>query len=128
MALQKCHECGNDVSSEAKSCPKCGAAVKSKSSAFKAVVAVLIFACFGAYFYGGGIERDTSRQMDNMEITLAHNEAMQYQIAKRNGSQTDACVHASMASAAFLQAKDEASFKQWKDIEKSECGIVEVKQ
>lgn len=29
MALLKCYECGNDVSSEAKSCPKCGAKVKS---------------------------------------------------------------------------------------------------
>ena len=25
MALMKCHECGSDVSSEAKTCPKCGA-------------------------------------------------------------------------------------------------------
>lgn len=29
MALQKCHECGKDVSSEAKSYPNCGAPVKS---------------------------------------------------------------------------------------------------
>ena len=29
MALQKCHECGKDVSSEAKSCPNCGAIVKT---------------------------------------------------------------------------------------------------
>lgn len=28
MALQKCHECGKDVSDEAKSCPSCGAKVK----------------------------------------------------------------------------------------------------
>ncbi|MBT8567352.1 zinc ribbon domain-containing protein [Polynucleobacter paneuropaeus] len=28
MALIKCRECGNDVSSEAKTCPKCGIAVK----------------------------------------------------------------------------------------------------
>lgn len=28
MALIKCHECGNDVSTTAKTCPKCGAHVK----------------------------------------------------------------------------------------------------
>lgn len=28
MALQKCHECGKDISDEAKSCPSCGAKVK----------------------------------------------------------------------------------------------------
>jgi hypothetical protein len=49
MALQKCHECGNDVSSEAKSCPKCGAAVKSKSNAFKVVIGVLLVLCAFAY-------------------------------------------------------------------------------
>lgn len=29
MALQKCHECAKDVSSEAASCPNCGAKVKA---------------------------------------------------------------------------------------------------
>lgn len=28
MALQKCHECGKDVSTTAKACPSCGASVK----------------------------------------------------------------------------------------------------
>ena len=28
MALIKCHECGNEVSTEAKACPKCGAKVR----------------------------------------------------------------------------------------------------
>lgn len=31
MALKKCEECGNDVSTEAASCPKCGARIKKKS-------------------------------------------------------------------------------------------------
>ena len=28
MAIQKCHECGKDVSTTAKACPNCGASVK----------------------------------------------------------------------------------------------------
>jgi hypothetical protein len=32
MALKKCKECGNEVSTKAKTCPKCGAPVKSSSS------------------------------------------------------------------------------------------------
>lgn len=31
MALIKCHECGNEVSTEAKACPKCGATVRIPS-------------------------------------------------------------------------------------------------
>jgi hypothetical protein len=45
----------------------------------------------------------------------------QYDIAKRNGTRIDACVHAGMVSAAMLQAKDEAGFKKWKATEKADC-------
>lgn len=44
MALIKCKECGNEVSTEAKTCPKCGARVKPSSGCLPAL----------AYF-GGGI-------------------------------------------------------------------------
>ena len=33
MALIKCTECGNEVSTKAKACPNCGAPVKSVSNA-----------------------------------------------------------------------------------------------
>ena len=33
MALTKCHECGQDVSTQAKACPTCGAQVKKPSGA-----------------------------------------------------------------------------------------------
>lgn len=45
----------------------------------------------------------------------------QYEIAKRNGSQLDTCVHAGFAAAAFLQAKDEAGYAQWKKTETADC-------
>ena len=34
MSLEKCRECGKDVSSEAKACPHCGAVVKTTSGPF----------------------------------------------------------------------------------------------
>jgi hypothetical protein len=39
MALIKCKECGNEVSSDAKSCPKCGAPTPKKTSLLTWVVA-----------------------------------------------------------------------------------------
>jgi hypothetical protein len=33
----------------------------------------------------------------------------------------NACVHAGFVSAAFIQAKDEDSYKRWKAIEKTDC-------
>lgn len=34
MALKQCHECGSQVSTEAKSCPNCGAPVKDQNAEF----------------------------------------------------------------------------------------------
>jgi hypothetical protein len=42
MALVKCKECGLDVSTGAKSCPKCGATVPKKTSLFTWLVLLLI--------------------------------------------------------------------------------------
>jgi hypothetical protein len=45
MALMKCKECGNQISSSAKSCPKCGAKVKSSGcfgKLFKIAVYIVI--------------------------------------------------------------------------------------
>ena len=44
MALKECKECGNDVSTEAASCPKCGAVLKRKIGFWRIIgAAVLIF-------------------------------------------------------------------------------------
>lgn len=34
MALMKCHECGSEISSEAKTCPKCGAEPRKRTGIF----------------------------------------------------------------------------------------------
>lgn len=42
MALTKCTECGNEVSTNADSCPKCGAKVKRKSIGCGGIILILI--------------------------------------------------------------------------------------
>ena len=46
MALIKCHECQNDVSTEAKVCPKCGAKVRVPKDKKKMSLGVKIFIGF----------------------------------------------------------------------------------
>ena len=41
MALIKCKECGNEVSSKAESCPKCGAGIKSKPMGCGTLIGVI---------------------------------------------------------------------------------------
>lgn len=56
MALVQCHECGKDVSTEAKTCPACGAKVRkppkqvSRQTLFVlgGVVLIMVFASMGA--------------------------------------------------------------------------------
>lgn len=51
MALIKCKECGAEVSSEAKSCPKCGAKVKTKGMGFGAfLLLIFIIGIFASLF------------------------------------------------------------------------------
>jgi len=66
---------------------------------------------FGAwYMLGGGIEQH-----------VADDAVKQYEMAKRNGTPIDICVHAGLVSAAYLQAKDEENYRRWKQIETGDC-------
>lgn len=57
MALLKCHECGNNVSTEAKACPSCGAPVKKQqqetSAAGGCLVIIVVVGIVGYLGYSG---------------------------------------------------------------------------
>jgi len=42
MALKKCHECGQQVSTSAKACPRCGAKVKKGMGCGSMIVAIFV--------------------------------------------------------------------------------------
>jgi hypothetical protein len=42
MALKKCRECGNDISTKAAACPKCGAVLKKKGGCLSVVVLLFL--------------------------------------------------------------------------------------
>jgi hypothetical protein len=53
MALQKCHECHREVSSEAKTCPSCGAKVRKKTSVLVWIIVGLVgFGVLSSMFAG----------------------------------------------------------------------------
>jgi len=56
-----------------------------------------------------------------MRTNVAAQFVEQYQIAKRQGKPTDVCVQAGIVAAAYLQAKDEAGYQQWKRTEQEDC-------
>jgi hypothetical protein len=77
---------------------------------------------FCAWWYlGGGLESDVNRRMSDIHNQVAADAVTQYGIAKRNGTAMDACVRAGLVAEAYLQAKDEAQYQQWKQTEKADC-------
>lgn len=54
MALYKCHECGTEISTEAKSCPKCGAKTTSKTGCGTLVLIGIVAAAILSVMFGGG--------------------------------------------------------------------------
>ena len=59
MALKKCKECGNEVSTKAASCPKCGAVIMKKTGCLGYIgAAFLIFIVLGVI---GSLMNDGTR-------------------------------------------------------------------
>lgn len=59
--------------------------------------------------------------LENIEKQVATDSVDQYNIAKKQGDPMMVCVQAGFVSAAYLQAKDDANYNKWKDIEKADC-------
>lgn len=59
--------------------------------------------------------------MGAIEKQVADDAVAQYETAKAVGDAMTMCTYASMAVAAYIQAKDAAKAKEWKAIEKADC-------
>jgi|ERR1700680_412314 len=95
------------------------------------------------YFFGGGLEKQTASNMQEIqkqsavtmqeiENKVAADAVEKYEIARRNylsetevsamrASAIDVCVQAGLVTAAYLQAKDEAHYQEWKRKESVDC-------
>ncbi len=123
MAMIKCTSCGNEISSKAASCPKCGHPnEKAKRLSVGKVVGYLALVGLLFWFFaGGGLDKQAAREMQKIENQVAVDAVNQYEIAKRQGNAIQICVQAGLVSAAYLQAKDENNYQQWKRTESEDC-------
>ena len=80
MALIKCHECGAEISSESKSCPKCGAKPPYRPSAvFVLIVVLLVVFAVKASF----TEHKPPREKTPEEIAADHRTRMAYVMMRK---------------------------------------------
>lgn len=68
-----------------------------------------------------GNDASMDNPMTQIYDKTASDAVAQYGIAKRNGSPMDACVQAQVVTAAYLQAKNEAAYKQWMHTKATDC-------
>ena len=124
MSLKPCRECKKEVAASAKTCPHCGVARPAVSpgvNAASALITLLLVGGVAWYFFGGGLERQAATDLQNISDKVAQDAVDQYNIAARSGSAMDRCVQAGMVAAAFLQAKNNPAYSEWKVTEGRDC-------
>lgn len=123
MDMIKCTSCGNEISPKAAACPGCGHPnEKAKgSSGWPSVGYVALAVGIFWYFAGGDSGKQVGLDMQKIKNQVATDAVNQYQIAKRQGDLIPLCVQAGMVSAAYLQAKDEPNYREWKETESYDC-------
>lgn len=122
MTLIACSSCGEQISKKAAACPKCGHPnPKANHLSGGSVLGGLLFAGLVIWWMASGHQASTNRTMDNVYGKVANDAVEQYQIAKRGGDNMQACVHAGIVAASYLQAKDEPKYREWQDVEKADC-------
>jgi hypothetical protein len=45
----------------------------------------------------------------------------QYEMAKEHGTPTDMCVRAQLVAEGYLQAENEAKYREWRAVQKADC-------
>jgi zinc-ribbon domain len=125
MALVKCRECGNEVSIEAKTCPKCGARTRKTIGIANIIGVIALLIILFWFFFGGGNEQQAKQNWDKIKLQVATDAVAEYDLAKKGGNLRDMCVQAEVVAAAYLQAHQEAKYLAWKDTEKADCKAAE---
>ena len=99
---------------------------EKKKGAAEAFVSLLIGGAALWYLFGGGLEKQTTKSIDEAQKNIAQNLIEQYDIVSRNGSKNDKCMHANIISGTFLGNKDEVNYVKWKKIAESDCKAIGV--
>lgn len=66
-------------------------------------------------------EASGTEKIEEVYAKVASDAAAHYRITKRSGMVMGACAEATLVSATFLLAKDEANHKAWEITEKADC-------
>lgn len=131
MAIIKCKECGNKISNKATTCPNCGHPNKTSSNSrlpillvIMVILSVLVWLSESGVFrvFPNIVKTETvADSLSDIYGQVVSDQIKQYEIAKRQGDPVQICVQAGLVCAAYLQAKEEYKYQNWKKIEAEDC-------
>ena len=100
------------------------------SKSFKIIIVIIGLVIAWAFISSLSDKPATSAASTEQQVydKVVNDAVEQYQIATRQGDKMQICVQASLVSAAYLQAKDEVNYNEWKKIEKVRCETAGIKQ
>jgi len=85
------------------------------------LLSLFIIAVASWWYSGRGINATSDSMLNDIKDKVATDAVDQYNIAVRQGDKIQICVQAGLVSAAYLQAKNESKYIDWKDIETARC-------
>lgn len=68
------------------------------------------------------------QQINTIHAKVANDAVEQYNITKKQGDKVQICAQAGIVSAAYMQAKDEPKYNEWKAVEKADCKAAGITQ
>ena len=121
MAMTKCKECGQQISSKAATCPNCGSPQIKKGGCLVQTVIALVGIGVVLWWLTTGWSQQTDQLLTQAKDKVAADAISQYNIAAKQGDPVQMCAQATMVTAALLQAQDSANYERWKVVEKRDC-------
>jgi hypothetical protein len=91
------------------------------SRALGGLIGIGVLVYMGYMFWGGGLEREADKTMDDIHHQVVADSLAQYKITKQSGAPIDSCVQAGLVAASYLQAQDQANYAKWKRVEGRDC-------
>lgn len=83
---------------------------------FSALIAYGVYLAMTPLFWQQ-VRKDT----DTLYNQVASDAVKRYEIVSRSGNPIDICLHAGIAAASFVQAKDEVNYTRWREVERRDC-------
>ena len=81
------------------------------------IVLVVVAVITVPIVYTKMLHKQTANTMHNIEMQVANDAVTQFEMVARTGDDMQMYAQAGMCAQAFLQAKDEANYRKWKDVE-----------